>query len=193
MKTNWFNPIIVVILISFSLVFIGCDVEYSPRPRGYFRIDLPQKHYTTFSSDCPFTFAYPTYSIVHSFDSTHPCWYNIDFPLFKAKIHLSYKQVNNQLPNLLEESRSFAYKHISKADAITEELLLFPEKKVYGTYYEIKGNTASSIQFYLTDSTDNFMRGALYFSLSPNIDSIAPVLDFIEIDIKKFIDSFEWQ
>jgi len=123
----------------------------------------------------------------------HACWYNIDFPLFNARIHLTYKPVNNSLSELLEESRSLAFKHSSKADAINEKLISFPDKRVFGTKYDIKGNAASSVQFYLTDSTDNFIRAALYFSVSPNIDSIAPVVKFIEEDIDHFINSFEWE
>lgn len=185
--------ITIVFVTIFVTIFItGCEEEFSPRPRGYFRIDLPTKQYKQFDSTCPYRFEYPGYSLIHQHDSIHPFWYNIDFPLFHARIHLTYKAVLNNLPELLEESRSLAFKHSSKADAINEKLILFPDKKVYGTIYDIKGNAASSVQFFLTDSTDNFLRGALYFSFSPNIDSIAPVVNFIEADIDHFINSFEW-
>ena len=186
-------PLVAITLIFSFILTTGCEEEATPRPRGYFRIDLPNKHYEKFSSSCPFSFEYPNYSLIHKHDTIHACWYNIDFPLFHARIHLTYKPVLNTINELLEESRSLAYKHSSKADAINEKLILFPDKKVYGTLYNIEGNAASSVQFFLTDSTDNFIRGALYFSLSPNIDSLAPIVKFIETDIDHFINSFEWK
>lgn len=185
-----------IFIVSTVLIIIlsACEDEYSPRPRGYFRIDLPQKDYQKFSDDCPFNFEYPIYSIIYpESEGTQKYWYNIDFPLFKARLHLSYKEVDNNISKLLEESRTLAFKHSVKANAIDEELLLFPDKNIYGVLYSIKGNTASSLQFFLTDSTEHFFRGALYFSLSPNNDSIAPVVNFIKDDVYNMINSFEWQ
>lgn len=192
-RKSYLISILIISIVFISTLFTACDEEVTPRPRGYFRIDLPSKHYERFSSNCPFSFEYPNYSLIHHHDSIHACWYNIDFPLFHARIHLTYKPVGNSLHELLEESRSLAFKHSSKADAINEKLISFPDKRVFGTKYDIKGNAASSVQFYLTDSTDNFLRAALYFSVSPNIDSIAPVVKFIEKDIDRFINSFEWE
>ncbi len=65
-----------------------------------------------------------------------------------------------------------------KPTAIDEGVIAYPERNIYGTYYSIDGNTASSIQFFLTDSTKNYLRGALYFNEQPRQDSIQPVLDF---------------
>lgn len=84
-------------------------------------------------------------------------------------------------------------KHISKASGLEEELIENSSRKIYGVFYNVKGNAASAVQFYLTDSTKNFIRGALYFYAVPNPDSIAPVLQFVESDVKHLIESFEWK
>jgi len=90
-------------------------------------------------------------------------------------------------------ARALAYKHTLKADAITEKVFIKPEQNVYGTVYEISGNAASSLQFFLTDSTNHYLRGALYFNAEPNKDSLAPLIDFVREDIIVLIESFEWK
>jgi gliding motility-associated lipoprotein GldD len=94
---------------------------------------------------------------------------------------------------MMEDARSLAYKHTVKADAIDERIFSNSEKKVYGVLYDIRGNSASSIQFFLTDSTKHYIRGALYFRVEPNKDSLAPAVDFFTKDVIEFIESFEWK
>jgi gliding motility-associated lipoprotein GldD len=169
--------------------------SYTPKRKGYFRITFPERTYLTYSAACPFTFSYPAYAQVVKDDdpSAEPCWLNIVFPRFKGKIYLSYKEVNNNLNQYLEESRMFAIKHEVKASAINESTVMNPKDRVYGLIYDIQGNAASNIQFYLTDSTKNFIRGALYFYSIPNKDSLAPVLEFIKKDVYNMVQSFRWK
>lgn len=177
------------------LIVTSCNNDYIPKPRGYFRIDFPEKKYTSYTKPaCDFSMEIPAYSIVvpDKANLSEPCWINIVFPDQNGTIHLSYKNLSNNLVEYTEDSRSFAYKHTVKADAIDEETVNYPEKKVYGIIYHIQGNAASSLQFYLTDSTTNFIRGALYFDAIPNKDSIAPVADFIKKDIVHLIETFYW-
>ena len=85
-------------------------------------------------------------------------------------------------------------KHIPKANAIKQREYSDPAEKMYGLVYEINGSdAASSYQFYLTDSTKNFVRGALYFDLVPNNDSLAPVIDFLKKDVERMITTFRWK
>ncbi len=185
-----------IIFLSFAFILlIGCHSDYTPKPRGFFRIDFPEKKYKTYESDCPYTFGYPVYARVVTDNqiNSEPCWINIDFPKFNGKVHISYKTINNNLNLLLDDAYTLAYKHTVKADAIEEYLINKPDKKVYGILYDIEGNAASSVQFFLTDSTQNFLRGALYFRTTINKDSLAPVIDFFRNDIIYFIDSFEWK
>ncbi|MDX9696449.1 MAG: gliding motility lipoprotein GldD [Bacteroidales bacterium] len=192
-KISYLQYYIVIILLS---VFItSCRENTTPKPRGYFRIDLPEKEYQKFTSDCPYSFDYPIYAtIVADADkNTEPCWINMDFNKIGGRLHISYKNINNNLGQILEDSRKLAYKHSIKADAIHEQVFIQPERNIYGILYEIDGNAASSIQFYVTDSINHYVRGALYFNVEPNKDSLAPVIRFIKDDIIVMIESFEWK
>ena len=117
---------------------------------------------------------------------------NIYFPSYKATLHISYKEVKNNLFILTEESNKLAYDHSIKASSIEEKIFLKPAKSVYGTIYFIGGNAASPLQFFLTDSTHNFLRGSIYINATPNIDSLKPVIEFITRDVIHLIETFEW-
>lgn len=179
----------------FLLLTISCKKEYVPKPRGYFRISFPEKAYIKIDSAAlPYQFEIPVYSklVADHERLAEPYWMNLKIPRNKAELHLSYKTVDNNLMKLTEDSRTLAYKHSIKADAINERIFVNPEKKVYGTIYLIEGNTASPLQFYLTDSTKHFLRGALYIREVPNIDSIRPVIEFLTPDIIHLIETTEW-
>jgi gliding motility-associated lipoprotein GldD len=122
-----------------------------------------------------------------------PCWFNIEFPGYNAKIHLSYKTIEGNLPSVLEDSYTLTYNHTIKADAITETPYINEEDNIYGLLYDLKGNTATAIQFYVTDSIRHFLRGSLYFFASPNEDSLAPVIGFFREDIIHLIETLEWR
>jgi gliding motility-associated lipoprotein GldD len=172
----------------------GCKEDYTPKPRGYFRIDFPEKCYQVFKSDYPYNFEYPKYSTIIPDKDTfsEPYWIDINIPGNKAKFHLSYKPVKGNLSKLTEDSRELAYKHSIKAISIDEKLFINPAKKVYGTVYYIKGNAASPMQFYMTDSTTHFLRGSFYISEIPNYDSLMPVINFLETDMVHLIETLNW-
>ena len=181
---------------AFFLLLTGsCSQDYIPKPRGYFRIDFQKKAYhQIYSPTFPYRFEIPEYSQIVPDDEVgaEPFWVNLKVPAHKAELHISYKKVDNNLAKLTEDSRTMAYKHSIKADAINERIFVNPQKKVYGTIYLIDGNAASPLQFYLTDSTQNFLRGALYIREVPNIDSLRPVIDFLTPDIIHLIETTEW-
>lgn len=180
----------------FLLVACG-GPDYSPKPRGYYKIELPKKVYKQYDSTCPYSFSYPTYASVapDSAKNAQPCFLDVSFKQFNSKIHLTYQPITSKkvFDELVEAARTFAFKHTVKATAIDEATISFPEKKVYGTLYSIDGNTASAMQFYLTDSNTNYLRGALYFNEKPNLDSIQPALDFLKKDVDVFIKTFHWK
>lgn len=185
--------------IALSLVVAGliisCGQTFTPKPRGYYRIDFPSKEYQLFDSTCPYTFEFPKYGKVErdKDKNAEPCWVNIDFPDFKCKIHLSYKSVSKDASQFIEDSHTLAYKHAIKADAIDEFLVEDPSRKVYGIIYDIRGNAASSIQFHLTDSIKHFLRGSLYFEAPPNKDSLAPAIEFFRKDVERLINTLTWK
>ena len=187
------------LLLSFFIsgLLLSCGGNYSPKPRAYFRIEFPEKKYQTYQAECPYRFDYPIYTKIHPAEDKNakPCWMNLDYEEFNARLYLRYYPVvsRKQLDQLMEDARSLAFKHSIKASAIDDAIIHYPNRKVYGIYYTIEGNTASSVQFFLTDSTKNYLRGALYFNETPQIDSIRPVLQFIKKDLDVMIKSFEWK
>jgi gliding motility-associated lipoprotein GldD len=185
-----------IVISAFSSLFIACSGDYTPKPKGYFRIELPKKSYIHYvSPSCPFAFDVPVYANMQKEErrQDEPCFVNMYFPQFKATLYLTYKDVGETtLEKLTEESRSFAYKHTIKADGINESLIS-TKNQVHGILYDIEGNSASSLQFYVTDSSKHFLRGALYFYAHPSADSIAPVLHFIRQDVAHLLETFEWE
>ncbi|HZK97856.1 MAG TPA: gliding motility lipoprotein GldD [Prolixibacteraceae bacterium] len=185
------------ISLLFGLLFIfnSCRKEYTPRPRGYFRISFPAKSYKSLQMPVPYNFQIPVYSVPgsDSLNLKQLDWVTIEVPANHAQIHLSYKTINKNLGEYIEESRSLAYKHSQKASSIEEQTFMNPSKKVFGTIYNIKGNAASPMQFYLTDSITHFLRGSLYIKEIPNIDSLQPVIEFLNQDVMRLIETTEWK
>jgi gliding motility-associated lipoprotein GldD len=180
----------------------SCREVSVPKPKGHFRINLPVKEYQKFigqsgeNKDIPFSFEYPSYGHLtfKTEESNEPGWFNIEFPAYKAKIYLTYKAVKNDFEGLMEQSYRMNVKnHIAKADAINEQQINNKPEKVFGILYDLKGNTASAVQFYVTDSVSNYLRGSLYFSAEPNADSLAPVISFFREDIIHLIETLKWE
>ncbi|MCD0487135.1 gliding motility lipoprotein GldD [Pedobacter sp. MC2016-14] len=191
------NRYLVLALLSIAVFYACTNNSYTPKPRGYFNIDFPKKEYVPYNSNCPFTFDYPKYTRMEADNGKGggDCWNNLNFYGFNARLHLTYYNVLSakEYQDLVEDARTLAFKHTVKASAIDQKLINYPEKKVYGIYYAIEGNTASSVQFFLTDSAKHYFRGALYFNERPQYDSVAPVIKFIKQDIDTMIRSFKWK
>ena len=194
------------LLILVAWLFIAAcssDGNYAPKPRGYYRINFPERGYLPYISSNPFTFEYPKYAKMERDTLSRPTGklvnmqtlLNMQFPQFNATLHLSYETIPNQkiFNELVEDAHKFAFKHTVKATSIDEGVIRYPERKVYGIYYTIDGNAASSVQFFLTDSVKNYLRGALYFNSQPRLDSIQPVLNFVKQDVDVMIKSFKWK
>lgn len=184
-------------VIFFCFTACNSSESYAPKPKGYFKIEFPKKEYLSYNDGCPFSFDYPAYAkmVPDREKDAGTCWNNLTFPQFNARLHLTYYAVSSkkEFEDLTEDARTLAFKHTVKANSIDQNLINYPEKKVYGVYYEIQGNTASSVQFFLTDSAKNYFRGALYFNERPQYDSIAPVVTFIKKDIDRMISTFKWK
>jgi gliding motility-associated lipoprotein GldD len=189
-------PFSILILI----LLFSCNSPYTPKPTGYFKINFPQKKYQPFNrAGYPYTFEYPTYANVVK-DSTffggsteNPWWVNIEFPQFSARIYLSYKVIGEyKLDKLLNDAFDLTNKHTVKATYIDDSAMTIASN-VHGMYFKVEGNVATANQFFLTDSTKNFLRGALYFYATPNEDSLRPVNHFLVEDMKHLISTFRWK
>ena len=177
------------------LIASSCRQGATPRPKGYFRIGLPEKEYVRLDSVMPYSILYPKYAHIETDISlaTEPYWINLSFPEFNAKIHVTYKKVDNNIYEILEDNIRLAYNHAVKADDIIDYICIDDAHNVYGNIFEIKGNVASPVQFFATDSTKHFIRGALYFNTVPNKDSLAPVIDFITEDVYHLMENIRWK
>lgn len=188
---------------AFLLLFVltACHKTSVPRPRGYFRIDFPEKKYIRFTGQdgipyVPCSFEYPVYGKITPGDggSGEQGWFNIEFPRYKAKIYLTYKDLHNDFAGVMEQTYRMNVKnHIGKADAIKEQAFNNNESKVYGILYDLTGNTATAVQFYATDSIKHYLRGSLYFSAVTNSDSLAPVIKFFREDIIHLMETLYWK
>lgn len=196
------SAIVRVLVALFTLAGLAaCNSDYTPKPRGYFKIGMPDKRYQIFDQPgYPYKFQYPTYGVVVK-DSTffedtpeNPYWINIDFPQFGGRIHISYKDVRQgNFDSLVNDAFTLSYKqHTYKASAIEPEPFVTPSG-LSGVYFSLRGNTATANQFFVTDSTRHFLRGALYFSATPNADSLQPVNEFLRKDLQQLINTLEWK
>ncbi len=194
-----FNKLCILLVATLTLVIaFSCDRQPNPlpKPRGYFRIDLPDKAYVKVDTIEKYSFECPEYAyITHDrYSPNEKNWVNIEMPLFKGSIHLTHKPVDGNLADYLEDVHTMVTKHLQKANGVRDSLIFNEEHNVYGLFIEMDGKgVATPMQFYLTDSTRNFVRGALYFNFKPDNDSMQPVINFIRDDIDHLINTFEWK
>ena len=170
--------------------------QSTPKPRGYYRIALPEEHrYTPLSlRGFPYTFDVSAYATAtpNTSRGSEPYWLDVYYADYNATIYLSYKSIQNSYAQLLEDAHTLVYRHTIKADAITEQRFESSDGQTFGYLYEIGGNAATNLQFYMTDSTKNFLRGSLYFNVHPNRDSLAPIIEFITEDIRRLMETVEF-
>ena len=173
----------------------ACNRGYTPKPTGYLRIDYPEKAYKLYDAQPWYSFEIPTYAYVEQDTSpgADPGWINVVIPDLNGKIHLSYKPVHNNLGEYITDSRTLAYKHAVKAEGIEESPFIERDQRRYGMVYDLEGDVASAVQFFVTDSTRHFLRGSLYFNAPPNRDSLNPVIDFLREDIIHLIETTRWK
>jgi gliding motility-associated lipoprotein GldD len=197
-----------IVLTGLSLLFCAwllssCNSNYTiGKKKGYFKIDFPEKKYRLFdTTGYPYRFEYPVYAHIVK-DTTffedkpeNPWWINIDFPAFNGRIYISYKDIysRKRLDSLVNDAFKMAYKqHTTISTGITDSVMKTPSG-LEGIYFSLAGNTATANQFFLTDSTKHFLRGALYFDATPNEDSLGIVNDFLKQDIKHLINTLSWK
>lgn len=206
------------LLLGSCLLFSACNSTYTSKKRGYYKIDFPERKYVSFQKKgFPYTFEYPVYaqiikdSTYFDQDNQNPYWINVDFPQFGGRIFLSYKAIGGKstykvkLPdgsykdslgtNLFDNMVNDAFKLTNKNEPVASSIkdsLFHTKKGVTGVFFRVGGNAATAKQFFMSDTTTNFFRGALYFDVTPNADSLRPVVDFLQKDIDHLINTFRW-
>lgn len=180
-----------IILILF--LFGSCSKKPTPKEKGFFRITFPEKKYKAVEEKGLYRFELPSYATFQDEATSKYKWQNIFFPKQNGQLHLTYFSLQNNLAEYIEDTHKFVYKHTIKADGIDMKEYAAPDRKVYGVLYDIKGNTASSVQFYATDSTRHFLRGSLYLNEKPNKDSLDVVINFLRKDVVRLMQTLEWK
>lgn len=190
-----FNRLPVMAMLALFLVLGSCDRAATPKPRGYLRIKTPEKAYTLYDEQPAFSFEVPEYArVVPKPDGNGgEGWIDVVVPELNGTIHLSYKPVNGNLAGYITDCRNLAYKHTVKAEGIEETPFIQREENRYGMIYDLSGNVASAVQFFVTDSTTHFLRGSLYFNAIPNQDSLRPLVEFLREDILHLIGTTRWK
>jgi gliding motility-associated lipoprotein GldD len=203
MKFTVLSPRLLLLFVVTTCLWAACE-EYPavPKPRAYPRVVYPTKAYQPFDANyCRFTFDMPAYAKLErdtTFFEGKPgsdCWFNLTIPALSATIHCSYYPVTNRkrFDELLQDAFVMAQKHNVRASYIEEIPVSRPADRVHGMIFNIEGPAASSYQFYLTDSTRHFLRGALYFNTKTKPDSLAPVMAFVKRDIDKLAETLKWR
>jgi gliding motility-associated lipoprotein GldD len=208
-----------IYFLSVIIFAIACNSEYTSKKKGYFDISLPNHTYQRFEKiDFPYDFEYPTYGKIAQ-DSTYfdvnpenKYWINVEFPDYNARLFLSYKKIGgnalfkikqadgtykdsmgiNKFQLLVNDAFNLTNKNDVIASSIMDSAMVTPNN-INGVFFTVGGNAATAHQFFLTDTTNNFIRGALYFDTSPNADSIRPVQEFLRKDIEHLINTFKWK
>jgi gliding motility-associated lipoprotein GldD len=215
-KNSGLTSCVLLLLLSFSF---GCNSTYTSKKKGYYKVDFPKKEYIKFDKPgFPYSFEYPQYANIARDSSFldaspgNPYWLNIDFPAFNGKIFISYKIIGgtsiykvkdsegkyrdslgkNTFQNMVNDCYNLTYKNDIKANSIEDSVMHTPNH-ITGIFFRLSGNVATAKQFFLSDTLHNFLRGALYFDATPNEDSLRPVNDFLQEDMKHIINTFQWR
>jgi gliding motility-associated lipoprotein GldD len=179
-----------IFILVFSLLVIGCVDDVLVKPSAMLRLEYPKSTYRNVAIDCPYTFSMNN---IASLQKTNKCGLNVNYPPMNATVYMTYQKVNNNLESLLYDAQKLAYDHDIKAESIPEQPFINPDENVYGMFYMINGNAASQSHFYVTDSLKHFITGSLYFKAKPNFDSIYPAVVYLREDIRKIMETLEWQ
>ena len=219
-KSNMkFHKRVYFVFFLMTTLFFSCNDGFTVKRDGYFKIDFPEKKYTTFNEPTfPYTFDYPVYaqiikgSAFPGEEKESPYSIDISFPEFKGKIFISYKNISgtsvykvktpsggyrdsvagNNFNNMVDDAYKLAFKNDIKAQSITDSVMHTPNG-LTGIYFQLSGNVATANQFLLSDTTTHFLRGALYFDATPNEDSLKPVNAFLQEDMKHIINTLKWK
>jgi gliding motility-associated lipoprotein GldD len=173
-----------------SLLFLsGCKDEVLPKPKAQLRLEYAKGESKLVQTE-NYSFQYNSLAKVKDLKRSS---FTLDYPSIKGAIYLTYKPVQNNLIDLLSDAQKLSYEHVAKADNILEQKFINEDARVFGMFYEVKGNAASQAQFYATDSTEHFLTGSLYFYAKPNYDSIYPAAAYLQNDVRRILETLQWQ
>lgn len=186
-------------MLGLGTLLCACGDDPFPRPKGYFRLDQPPEQYRPYTGSCPLQAEVPVYALMtrRAQDSTSrsdtACWVEMRFPLQHAEVYMTYRRIDGDLAELVQDAHAFKSKHEVKAARIRGERVVRDSARVFGNLFEVEGDVASPMVFYLTDSTTHFLYGSLYFDARPNADSLAPATERLRNDLRHFAHTLSWR
>ncbi|MDF9830174.1 gliding motility protein GldD [Parabacteroides sp. PF5-6] len=185
------------LLLPLILLFGLCMAcaDYTPKPRGYMRIEPGTPRYTPLPlDDLPYRFDVSHLTTVELPPAGSPeGWINIAYPSLNARIYCSYLSIDPAKLEEVERETLSLLSRQAKAESLTEQTYENADERVYGSLFILEGEAVSPIQFILTDSLSHFFRGALYYEMRPNVDSLAPVTRYLQEDIVELMQTFHWR
>lgn len=176
------------------ITFLSCGEDYTIKPTGQLRLEYPEAKYQNLEGNCPFVFQYSNYAKKQD-KVDEPCWFTLHYPDMKANIYITYFPVNGKedLAIKIKDSEKFVQGQTTKASYISPREFIFDDAKVYGTLFELGGDSAINLQFHATDSTQNLISGSVYFSTLPKYDSLQPAINYIKKDVEHLIETLQWK
>lgn len=177
-------------LLTCVCFFMGCKDDVLPKPKAMLRLEYSEAATKQLELDCNYQFEYNQLASIEVKDN---CSITLDYPIMKGSIFITYKQVEGNIEKLLIDAQKLSYEHVVKADDIRPKEFRNAKDKVYGMFYEVKGDAASQSQFYVTDSIRHFVTGSLYFHAKPNYDSIYPAAVYLQKDILRIMETLQWK
>ncbi|MCP9767355.1 gliding motility lipoprotein GldD [Lacihabitans sp. LS3-19] len=189
----------------FFLLFIGVityscggsTAVYYPKPKGYERIDLPEHRYQTLEGSYPYTFEYSESAVITPDKSkdAEPNWILVEYPKLNAKVQFTYKPLYGDLQKLdkhVADAYKLASKHQVRATSQKEQVIKLENGKSV-VVIELEGEVPSHYQFYATDTSKHFLRGAVYLNSATFGDSLRPIVDFLKIDSRHILETLKWK
>ena len=184
------NKLTSVFMIVVFAALTGCkDEVLLPKPRAMLRLEYPKISEGKIDTD-NFSFEYNQTAKIKTVNASSLI---LEYPEMKGKIFINHKKVDDNISSLIADAIKLSYEHATKADGIRPRVFENREHRVFGAFYEVRGDAASQAQFFVTDSVDHFMTASLYFEAKPNYDSIFPAASYLQNDMGRIMESLRWK
>jgi gliding motility-associated lipoprotein GldD len=177
------------------LILFSCNQDVIPKPKAVLKLEYPKARYKAYLSDCPFSFdSNSSAEVEKPKGKVNYCGINLSYSGLKGKIHITYQAVDdNLLTELIKDAQNLTQEHTKVAEGIKPSQFENIKHNTYGMVYEVEGDAATPVQFYVTDNKKHFLRGAVYFSVKPNYDSILPAAHYLKKDVLVLMESLKWK
>ncbi len=183
---------LILTFLVIALICVSCKDDPRPKPKGFLALEYPEAEYEKVDIGCAYSFEKNAIADISPSRNRIPCWIQLDYDEMKGSIFITYQPVKNNLDSLLTDAQKLPLQHTIKADVIEGDVYTNNFNKTYGMFYQVDGNAASQAQFYLTDSTEHFLTGSVYFESLPNFDSIVPAAEYLKKDIRHLMETLKW-